>query len=605
MPSRVDEFGNAFAGSQLQIQTYVNRRRVELDAAICAAFPELQLRGASIEWVSPIEQDRFAEYQDSEFLSRLGLTELGGELASFWPQGGPRWDALAKIQFRDEMACGVLLLEAKSYPGEMIGNGCLATEPSLTRISASIEKARLWVGAEGGDWMGQYYQFGNRLAHLYFLREVCGIPTWLINICFFDDPHKPTRELVWRDALEYPMKALGLVHREIPFCKSVFLRAVEQGPVNPRHSDAKRPAGQPSRGAGKEWRFLRNDRTGRHQFLGFANARGSCSLRCFDAQSGHRLGEPRYGRGRDYQDAFASELNAGIPVDGPACVSVECLPAAILKRMRLDVGLDGAIEEAVMDTGSLLSGVDAFLDEILGVQHIGATSPHYKHRGSYQYLARSGGVDGVFLIRGMYDRIERNWPGTPCRGDQNWRLIPQLYIDPRNDSAEKRLEKAIAGQCAGWVNMVPVCSGVMPSLNEGGRRIDLVRRRAADSWEFVELKIGDNCDTPLYAALEILGYGLVYLFSRRHAERLGYSRRNPLLAARDVSLVVLAPAEAYRHGSLLFFERQMNHGMRKLVNADDGVKIDFRFECFPANHAWDPRESPQAFVDSRQKAYAD
>lgn len=81
MSTQTDSYGRAFAGSQLQIQTYVNRRRDELNTALSKAIPEIASRCATIEWVSPIEEDRFAEYQDAEFLSRLGLLELRRELA--------------------------------------------------------------------------------------------------------------------------------------------------------------------------------------------------------------------------------------------------------------------------------------------------------------------------------------------------------------------------------------------------------------------------------------------------------------------------------------------------------------------------------------------
>src|ERR1051325_8954008 len=119
MNDRVDEFGRAYAGSQLQIQTYVNRRRGELDASIFTALPELASTGATLEWVSPIEEDQFREHSDESFLDSVGLLGLAGELADFWPQGGPRWDALARINWPDGRSSGVLLLEAKSYPKEM------------------------------------------------------------------------------------------------------------------------------------------------------------------------------------------------------------------------------------------------------------------------------------------------------------------------------------------------------------------------------------------------------------------------------------------------------------------------------------------------------
>jgi hypothetical protein len=58
MSERVDEFGRAYAGSQLQIQTYVNRLQQQLDAAILEALPELAAGGASLQWVSPLERDK-------------------------------------------------------------------------------------------------------------------------------------------------------------------------------------------------------------------------------------------------------------------------------------------------------------------------------------------------------------------------------------------------------------------------------------------------------------------------------------------------------------------------------------------------------------------
>jgi hypothetical protein len=49
----------------------------------------LAAEGAQVEWVSPLEEERFKEYQDGAFLDALGLLDLSGMLAEFWPQGGP------------------------------------------------------------------------------------------------------------------------------------------------------------------------------------------------------------------------------------------------------------------------------------------------------------------------------------------------------------------------------------------------------------------------------------------------------------------------------------------------------------------------------------
>lgn len=141
----------------------------------------------------------------------------------------------------------------------------------------------------------------------------------------------------------------------------------------------------------------------------------------------------------------------------------------------------------------------------------------------------------------------------------------------------------LAAQCPEWYNMIPVASGLLPDVEEGGRRIDLARRGGSGSFEFVEVKLGDFCDTPLHAAIEVLGYGLIYVFSHRYADALGYDSSNILLSAQQISLKVLAPANSYSRGSLANFESQLNRGLEQLAESHcpEGLRLDFRFERFP------------------------
>ncbi len=77
--TRVDEFGRAYAGSQLQIQIYVNRRSEELSQKVLQGLSDLASLHPRLNWVSPLEKDRFAEYQDSAFLKACGLEHLSAE----------------------------------------------------------------------------------------------------------------------------------------------------------------------------------------------------------------------------------------------------------------------------------------------------------------------------------------------------------------------------------------------------------------------------------------------------------------------------------------------------------------------------------------------
>ena len=174
---RTDGAGRAFAGSQLQIQIAVSRRQGELSRATAGAIGAPSR--SSLVWKSPLEEDRFAEYRDDAFLRVVGLEHLTQSLAAFWPPGGPCWDGLARIETAGILS-GVVLVEAKSYPQEMEGIGCRAKGRSRDQIQRALRAAQKWFGVpESADWSGPLYQFANRMSHVYFLRELHGIPTWL------------------------------------------------------------------------------------------------------------------------------------------------------------------------------------------------------------------------------------------------------------------------------------------------------------------------------------------------------------------------------------------------------------------------------------------
>jgi hypothetical protein len=600
MTDRVDSYGRAYAGSQLQIQTYVNLHLDILDAAILRALPELAGTGLGLHWVSPLEKDRFLEYRDEEFLSVAGYSSLVGLLAGFWPRGGPQWDAVARLRAPGASdPAGIVLIEAKSYPAEMYSSGCRAEGSARRMIEKSLGAAREWYGIGDGDWTGPLYQFANRLAYLYFFRKLARVPAWFVNVCFLDDPHKPTSQGAWTAGLDVARRSLGFPTDSIPYVADVFLpargrelreRPPAEGQFQPR---VKILVGQPTAGVGREWRFLQDERTGKAQFLALADWRGSSSLRVFDALSGVLVGEPRRARGLPYRVAFASIISSSKPAVGPPAVDFQQIPTDDLASMQRHVGLDvttSTHSEPPPRRSSILAGVDEFVDQILGVTDIGRTAPHYKHLTSHARVAGMKAIDGEALMTGMYKRVEANWPGTPCRSRENWRFVRQPTISDRNESPEKRFEKTLVMERPEWVNMIPVASGLLPDVEEGGRRIDLARRTGPGSFELIELKIGPNCDTPLRAAIEILGYGVIYLFSRVHARELGYDPENELLSASRISLKVLAPQESYGGGSLQDLEATVNLGLCRLGASLrlGGLTINFSFESFPPGVSWPP-----------------
>lgn len=223
---RTDERGRAFAGSQLQIQIYISRKANILSEAVTQSLAVLDKDSPSIRWTAPLEAELFKEPVDQAFLTALGLEDAAEALRQFWPSGGPNWDALAVLgdgARRD----GVLLVEAKSYPEEVYGPGCQATNPkSFGTIKRSLAAAQEWFGvAPGYDWTGRLYQYANRLAHVYFLRRELQVNAWLVNLCFtYDRTMRPTTAAQWHRVLPTFKRELGFLG-EVPWVVDVMLPA--------------------------------------------------------------------------------------------------------------------------------------------------------------------------------------------------------------------------------------------------------------------------------------------------------------------------------------------------------------------------------------------
>lgn len=227
MPTRTDELGRAFKKSQLQMQLWANRRRAALTAAVLDALPELKLLRPTLTWVSPLEEEGFAEFYDEKFIRAIERPDLIEPLADFWPKGGPHWDAIAIARGSDDTNLGPVLVEAKSYPAEMRSR--LAAKPdSRARILERLRATRRWLGItehHAAAWSDRYYQAANRLAHIYFFHEILGEQAWMLNIYFLDDPDHPTNKQQWDSGLATAEKELGVDGVPLPGHGRAFLKA--------------------------------------------------------------------------------------------------------------------------------------------------------------------------------------------------------------------------------------------------------------------------------------------------------------------------------------------------------------------------------------------
>lgn len=243
----------------------------------------------------------------------------------------------------------------------------------------------------------------------------------------------------------------------------------------------------------------------------------------------------------------------------------------------------------------ILAGIDEVIDSHLFADE---RFPRYRYfqKRSCNALSKTAPkpFDGAALVAAMYQRIEANLAERPhdrTPSLQNWQLRStkdphRISPSSNNESAEVKLERAIVQKWpASWTYQMPVASGVFDGHLDKRRAVDLVFDHKDGHYDLVELKI--KSDTPLYAAMEILGYGLVYLASRTdRAENLKYKAADlPVLTANSITLCVLAPKLYYAGSNLKWLQVAIDDGLKRLATSE--LKMDFRFEKFGSEWSHD------------------
>ena len=221
---------------------------------------------------------------------------------------------------------------------------------------------------------------------------------------------------------------------------------------------------------------------------------------------------------------------------------------------------------------SLMDGTEAAVCAALGLRN-------FRHRTALRCL---GDIDRIDVARLLFELIAENYvrggaTSNRDRSQQNWRWCSiQSQIGAANRSPEVMLERAVAASClrAGrvdWGNQVPVASGLLLGASDRRRAIDLVHRRGERHFEFIELKVAS--DTPLYAAIEIIGYACIWLLARGDRP----SRPSALLDADRIDLRVLAPAAFYDRYELEAIELSLGQSVGALGRSH-GVTLTFGFD---------------------------
>jgi len=174
-----------------------------------------------IRWLSPLKGDDYAEYRDQAFIDLLGVKLKEKPLGDFWPKGGPQWDALGKSS-----SGKLFLVEAKSHIRELISTMQAKDEDSKRKICESLQETRRFLGSNAEiDWACGFYQYVNRLAHLYLLRQN-RLPGYLLFVYFINDSKTkgPTTIDEWKGAIELLHSYLGIRRHKLQnFVADLFI----------------------------------------------------------------------------------------------------------------------------------------------------------------------------------------------------------------------------------------------------------------------------------------------------------------------------------------------------------------------------------------------
>lgn len=177
--------------------------------------------------MSPLANDEFAEYRDEDVIRLTSMQLPKRPLVDFWPVRGPQWDALARVGTK-----GALLVEAKANIPEIVSPGTSAEGKRRELIERSLSEVKSYLGIdERIGWSGKLYQYANRLAHLYFLREINGQDAYLAFVYFTGDRDidGPATIEEWQAALPVAKRVLGIPkqHRLSRFVADVFVDVSE------------------------------------------------------------------------------------------------------------------------------------------------------------------------------------------------------------------------------------------------------------------------------------------------------------------------------------------------------------------------------------------
>ncbi len=159
-------------------------------------------------WHSPLPP-KHLEHRDGAALRALSLhRRIRVPLVDFWPSRGPVWAALGTAG-----ADRPILIEAKARIPEAVSRVKASSEASKRLIEKSLSLAqRHYTRKNKEDWSAPFYQYANRLAYQFWLRELNKIQSSLVFLYFINakDMNGPKTKEEWRGAIRLIHAVLGL-----------------------------------------------------------------------------------------------------------------------------------------------------------------------------------------------------------------------------------------------------------------------------------------------------------------------------------------------------------------------------------------------------------
>jgi hypothetical protein len=126
-------------------------------------------------------------------------------------QGRPQWDALGKSSTGK-----LLLVKTKSHISELTSESRAEDESSRKKIQESLENTKHYLNSKVNvDWSQSFYQYTNRIAHLYLLRKN-NVPAYLVLVYFLNDidVDGPATFYEWEGAIKLLKSCLGIVRHD-------------------------------------------------------------------------------------------------------------------------------------------------------------------------------------------------------------------------------------------------------------------------------------------------------------------------------------------------------------------------------------------------------